>query len=140
MNNKKAGDQGEIDLIEKVKCPNCNNKLMLLPKSFPLVDVQCSSCHFRAQVKSIKNKPKNQALGAGWEIMNKVLKAGYLVPSVFFNYTWNNDNSQEIRFYPFIPWKNLSVYSLPKNSKRANYKMFRYIDLNKIPFFVVYKK
>ena len=36
------GDKGENEVIEKIKCPNCNRKLMLLPKNYPLVDVQCT--------------------------------------------------------------------------------------------------
>ena len=72
-----------------VKCPNCNKKLMLLPPNYPLMDVQCTACYFRAQVKTINSKPKDNGLGAGWEIMNKVLKSGQMVPPTFFNFKYD---------------------------------------------------
>lgn len=113
---------------------------MLLPPSYPLVDIQCTACYFRAQVKTVNSKPKDFSFGAGWEIMNKVLKSGYMVPSTFFNFKWDDGKKQEIRFYPFIPRINLRKYQLSAKARRANYKMFHYVGLNKIPYFVVYKK
>lgn len=44
--NKENGDQGEIEIVEKVPCPNCGKKLMLLPTGYPLYDVQCTGCNF----------------------------------------------------------------------------------------------
>ena len=82
-NNKQTGFDGEIEIISVVRCPNCRKELMLLPPNYPLYDVQCIGCSFRAQVKTITSKPKNVFLGAGWNIMEKVLKAGYIVPLVF---------------------------------------------------------
>ncbi len=138
MNNKERGDQGENDIIEKVLCPNCSKKLMLLPPNYPLVDVQCTNCIFRAQVKTVNSKPKGTLFGAGWEIMNKVLKSGYLIPATFINFKW--EEHQEIRFYPFIPRSNLSPYQLSPEARRANYKMFRYEGMDKLPYFVSFSK
>lgn len=138
MNNQTKGKMGELEIIERVKCPNCQRKLMTLPTNYPLVDVQCTACHFRAQVKTFTSKPKDTNLGSGWEIMNKALKAGYMVPPTFLNFRWGNH--QEIRFYPFVPKTNLKNYQLSPKAKRANYKMFSYIGMNKLPHFVVYKK
>jgi len=139
-NNKKSGDLGEKEVVELVPCPNCKQKLMSLPQNYPLVDIQCSACYFRAQVKAINSKPKDISFGAGWEIMNKVLKSGYMVPQTFFNFKWNKGKSQEIRFYPFIPRINLRNYQLSPTARRANYKMFHYIGLTKLPYFILYKK
>lgn len=136
MNNKVCGDAGEKEIVEKVSCPNCKNKLMSLPKNYPLVDVQCTACHFRAQIKTVNSKPKDFSFGAGWDIMNKVLKSGYMVPPTFFNFKWGGH--QEIRLYPFIPRLNLRNYKLSETAKRANYKMFHYVGLSKLPYFVVY--
>lgn len=138
--NRLIGNQGEKELIDKINCPNCDKKLMLLPPNYPLVDVQCTACYFRAQIKTINSNPKNASFGAGWDIMNKVLKSGYMIPPTFFNFKWNDGNNQEIRFYPFIPRVNIQHYKLSSNAKRANYRMFRYIGLNKLPFIIVYKK
>jgi len=137
-NNKINGNIGEKEIVNLVKCPNCKKNLMLLPPNYPLVDVQCTACHFRAQIKTVNSKPKDTTLGAGWEIMNKVLKSGYMVPPTFLNFKW--EKHQEIRFYPFIPRTNLKKYQLSPNARRANYKMFHYTGMNKLPYFVVYKK
>ena len=56
VSNKVTGDIGELEVIKLVACPNCNRKLMLLPKGYPLYDVQCTGCSFRAQVKTNQSK------------------------------------------------------------------------------------
>ncbi len=113
---------------------------MALPPNYPLYDVQCTGCSFRAQVKTNRTKPKPVVFGAGWQIMNKVLKAGFMPPPLFLNFKWTekDQNKQEIRFYPFVPKKNLSNYKLSKTARRANYEMFTYKDMNKLPYFLVY--
>lgn len=136
--NKDSGETGEKDIINLVRCPNCKKEMMKLPPNYPLVDVQCTGCTFRAQIKTINSKPKSSFLGAGWEIMNKVLKSGYIIPPTFVNFKWANH--QEIRFYPFIPKTNLRKYQLSPTAKRANYRMFSYAGMGKLPFLVVYKK
>lgn len=136
-NNKLNGDQGELDVVELVTCPNCLKKLMLLPTSYPLYDVQCSGCSFRAQVKTNKSKPKSVVFGAGWDIMEKVLKSGFITPPIFTNFKWqeNGVEKQQIRFYPFVPKVNLKKYKLSPSARRANYKMFNYVGLDKLPYF-----
>lgn len=138
MSNKSAGDLGEEEVANLIKCPNCGSKLILLPPNNPLFDVQCERCVFRAQVKTNDSKPKDEIFGAGWGIMEKVMKSGYLIPPLIVNFKWKTN--QEIRFYPFVNKYNLKKYKLPETAKRANYWMFNYIGLNKLPFFVLYKK
>jgi DNA-directed RNA polymerase subunit RPC12/RpoP len=87
-NNKVAGHVGEQEVIAHVSCPNCGKSLMQLPPNYPLFDVQCTGCSFRAQVKTNQSKPKATILGAGWQIMDKVLKSGYMVPPLFLNFVW----------------------------------------------------
>ncbi len=116
---------------------------MLLPPSFPLCDVQCTACHFRAQVKtSTESKAKNRVPGAGWDIIDKVTKSGYLIPPLIANFKWieKGAQKQEIRFYPFINRSNLAKRQIAEGAQRANYWMYDYVGLNKIPFFVLYKK
>ena len=141
MNKKATGDEGELEVINLVSCPNCGKKLMTLPRNYPLYDVQCTGCSFRAQVKTNSNKPKPVVFGAGWQIMNKVLKAGYMTPSLFLNFKWTEggEPKQEIRFYPFVPKKNLSNYKLSPTARRANYEMFTYVGMDKLPYFISYK-
>lgn len=59
------------------------------PPNYPLYDVQCTGCSFRAQVKTNQSKPKAVVFGAGWQIMNKVLKSGYMTPPLFLNFKWS---------------------------------------------------
>jgi len=44
---------------------------------------------------------------------------------------------REIRFYPFIPKVNLKKYKLSAQARRENYWMFKYIGLNRLPYFVM---
>ncbi len=140
--NKQNGDTGEQEVVEKVPCPNCSKKLMMLPPSYPLYDVQCTGCLFRAQVKTNNSKPKSIIFGAGWDIIEKVMKSGYMVPPLITNFKWKDEEGdhQEIRFYPFVPKINLKMHKLSETARRANYKMFNYIGIDEIPFFVLYKK
>jgi len=141
-NNRENGDTGEQEIVDLVPCPNCQKKLMLLPPNFPLYDVQCTGCSFRAQVKTNQSKPKAVIFGAGWEIMDKVLKSGFITPSIFANFKWTEKGTdkQEVRFYPFVPRKNLRKYQLSETARRANYKMFNYVELDTLPYFLMYKK
>lgn len=142
--NALAGDIGERDVVDKVACPNCGNSLMLLPKNYPLCDVQCTGCVFRAQIKTNNSKPKSIIFGAGWEIMSKTLKAGYLVPPLITNFVWIDKTTglmkQEIRLYPFVLRKNLVKRTLSETARRANYKMFNYVGLDLLPSFILYKE
>lgn len=139
-NNHPKGDLGEKEVVRQVPCPNCGKSLMTLPLNYPLYDVQCTGCSFRAQVKTSLNKPRPVVFGAGWQIMNKVLKAGYMTPPLFLNFKWSEkgESKQEIRFYPFVPKKNLSNYRLSATARRANYEMFTYVGMDKLPYFIVY--
>jgi DNA-directed RNA polymerase subunit RPC12/RpoP len=141
-NNKISGDAGELDIVNLVPCPNCKKKLMILPKNYPLFDVQCEGCSFRAQVKTNQSKPKKEIFGAGWDIMEKVLKSGYMVPPLIVNFKWSEKgmDHQEIRFYPFVPKVNLKMHKLSETARRANYKMFNYVAIDTLPFFVMFQK
>ena len=142
MNNKEFGEEGEQEVIKLIVCPNCKKELMKLPKNYPLYDIQCTGCSFRAQIKTVSSKPRQKLFGAGWEIMDKVLKSGFMVPPTIINFKWKEKGikKQEIRFYPFVPKENLQKYQLSSKAHRANYKMFSYIGMDKLPHFVVYKK
>ena len=136
--SKESGNFGEKEIVDLIKCPNCGRKLMLMPPSFPMVDVQCTACNFRAQIKTSNSKPKDEIFGAGWDIMDKTIKAGYLIPSLIVNFKW--ENHQEIYFYPFVPKNNLKKRILSPTARRANYKMFNYIGLKNLPKFLLYSK
>lgn len=140
-NNKESGDIGEKEVVALMSCPNCQKKLMLLPPNYPMYDVQRTACNFRAQVKTNNCKPKSVIFGAGYDIYEKVMKAGFLAPPLIVNFRWIDKKgtaNREIRFYPFVAKGNIKKYTLSANAKRANYKMFRYEKLDKIPFIVMH--
>ena len=139
---KEAGDIGEKEVVKKVPCPNCGKRLMILPKNYPLYDVQCTGCSFRAQVKSNRSKPQDEIFGAGWGIIEKVLKSGFMIPPLIANFKWieKNRQKQKIIFFPFIPKVNLKKRILPSTARRANYRMFNYIGMKKLPHFILYEK
>ena len=141
-NNKISGDEGELEVVEKVPCPNCGKKLMILPKNYPLYDLQCTSCSFRVQVKTNNSRPKLEIFGAGWDIMDKVLKSGFLMPPLIANFKWSEKGNlhQKIIFYPFIPRDHIKKRVLSVTARRANYKMFNYIKLDKLPRFTLFEK
>lgn len=145
FSNYSSGIKGEKEVIKMIPCPNCGKRLFLLPPNYPLYDVSCVGCSFRAQVKTNNAKPRGTLFGAGWHVMDKVLKAGFITPPTIVNFKWEENKSkhQEIRFYPFIPRKNLRKYKLSKRARRANYWMFHYVGMNdqsKLPFFILFKR
>jgi hypothetical protein len=134
---KDSGEEAENAVIELTKCPNCNRKLQKLPTNTPLVDVRCEFCQFRAQVKSHKGNPdgKISVQGGGWEVLNKTHKAGYAISPIIV--VFKGENEPEIRFYPFILPRNLgNPYELGKTHRQAGYKMFNYVGLDTLPYFI----
>ncbi len=140
--NKETWNQWEKEIVSLVQCPNCQKPLMLLPPNYPLYDLQCTGCSFRAQVKTISKKPSKLFFGAGRDIMEKVLKSGFMIPPLFANFKRKEQGKekQEVRFYPFIPKGNLHKYQLSSTARRANYKMFHYQNMDTLPYFIVYQK
>lgn len=141
ITKKMTGDKGELDVIKLVKCPSCKKELMLLPNSFPLFDVQCTACSFRAQVKTNNTSPKKEIFGATWAVIDHVLKSGFPVPPLFANFKWTErgEKHQRILFYPFIPRAHLKKrFTTIKKSGRSLW-MFNYINLDQLPVFVLYK-
>ena len=75
--------------------------------------------------------------------MEKVMKAGFVIPATFRQLLkWRDKTGkhQEIRFYPFVPKLHLKMHPLSPTARRANYRMFNYVGIDRLPHFVVYKK
>ena len=135
---KKLGKYGEIEVIELVNCPNCGKELMLLPEDYPLYDIQCKACLFRAQIKTKNSKPSNTVPGSTWNVMEKVLKAGFLTPPLIVNFKWGN--KQKIIFYPFVPKTNLKKRQVIVKAPHRKLHMFNYVNLNELPSIILYSK
>lgn len=141
VGNKQAGSDGELEVVQLVPCPNCGKPLMVLPPNYPLYDVQCTGCSFRAQVKTNRTSPKPVIFGAGWDIIDKVTKSGFQIPPLLANFKWEENGvpHQKILFYPFIPKRNLKKRQLSEPHPRAGYWMFNYIGLDMLPHFILYE-
>jgi len=137
MKSGESGTKGEKDVVAAVGCPNCRSKLMLLPPGFPLFDVQCTRCMFRAQVKTVRAAPlKDQIFGAGWDVLEKTLKTGQLIPPLLLNFHWRDaagDNRQEVYFYPFLTKDNVRKRQRSLTGLRPGYKEFNYVGLLDVP-------
>lgn len=136
---QQVGDSGEKEIVKHAPCPNCGKKLTGLPKNYPLYDVQCEGCSFRAQIKTSNSASKSTVRGAGWDIIHKVLKAGFLSPPLIVNFK-PAGREQEILFFPFVPRSHLKKYNLSENHRQANYAMFDYCGLVELPRFRLAKK
>jgi hypothetical protein len=137
-----AGDLGEREVIKRVSCPNCGRSLVKLPPNYPMYDVQCSGCSFRAQVKTCNARPKDEIFGAGWEVMDKVLKAGFMAPPLLVNFRWVEKRSrrQQVIFYPFVPRSHIRKRVLSDRARRAGYQVFNYVALSSLPHMVLFEK
>ena len=137
---QQTGQEGEDFIVHNVDCPNCGKKLMRLPKNYPLYDIQCTGCSFRAQVKTRNAKPTSVLFGAGWDILHKTMKSGYMVPPLIVNFHWYAEaEHREIRFYPFVPKKNLKKHLLSQAHRQAGFAMFNYVGLDKLPHFKLFE-
>lgn len=88
----------------------------------------------------MNHSPSNVVRGAWWDIVEKVLKAGMLPPPLILNFKWKEKGipQQKIKFYPFVPKSHLKKYTLPPNARRANYKMFNYVNMDELPHITLY--
>ena len=107
---------------------------MALPPCFPLFDVQCRRCLFRAQVKTAHCKPKDEVFGGGGDVLEKNRKAGHLIPPLIINFHWQETKTRkwhrEVHFFPFLTEKNLRYYERSKHGKRPGYLQFNYVGLS----------
>lgn len=140
MNKKEAGNIGAQEVISLVSCPHCGSQLMSLPQNFPLYNVYCAGCIFRAQIKTSNRRPSSGAEGAGWKILDGSLRAGQTVPPLITNHKWPDKSGahQAIHFYPFLTRKNLKMRTANIKSKNRVHAMFDYINLDKAPRVLLY--
>ena len=139
------GETGENEVIELINCPYCSKELMLLPNNYPLCDIQCTACYFRAQVKTASSKPKNVIPGASYNIIDSATKSGLMMPPLIVNFKWkeNEKEKRKIILYPFIPKENMKD-SIRKIKKKdggiRKHRMFNYVNLDKLPSLTLFEE
>ena len=137
MKSRESGTAGELAVIEVVPCPNCQSQLMALPAGFPLFDVQCTRCMFRAQVKTARcAPPKDQIFGAGWDVLEKTRKTGQLIPPLLVNFQRQDaagKTRQEVYFFQFLTNENIRRRQRSQDGKRPGYREFNYVGLLNAP-------
>ena len=93
-------------------------------------------------MKTCHSCPKDEIFGAGWEVMDKVLKAGFIVPPLIVNFRWTEGRRrcQKVVFYPFVPRTHIKKRTLSPQARRAGYRVFNYVGLSDLPQSVVFER
>jgi len=114
----------------------------VIPTGFPLYDLDCTRCLFRAQVKRILSPPRNRIRGASWEVLNHHLKTGQLVPPIFACFGWKTGEPtpQIIFFFPFVPATHLRKRVLSENHATPGRKMTEYERMLELPKMTVWER
>jgi len=81
--------------------------------------------------------PKDQIFGAGWDVLEKTLKTGQLIPPLLLNFQWTEGatgkDRHEVYFYPFLTKDNVRRRQRSLKGQRPGYKEFNYVGLFNVP-------
>lgn len=134
------GEEAERFVVEHVRCPSCASPLRRLPPGYPLFDLQCYRCLFRAQVKRVQEKPRSRLRGGSWNVVSTYLRTGQLLPPMFVCFDWPRSQPEPgcVYFFPLVPAKNV-VKRVLSNQHRtdAGRAMAEYRDMLSLPHEVV---
>ena len=107
-----------------------------LAPGYPLFDVQCSRCLFRAQVKRVQERPRNRLRGGSWNVVNTYLRTGQLLPPMFVCFDWPRSELEpgSVYFFPLVPARNVSKRVLSEAHKTdAGRAMVEYREMLSLP-------
>lgn len=134
------GEEAERFIAEHVPCPSCGSALRQLPPGYPLFDIQCSACLFRAQVKRVQEKPRSRLRGGSWSVVSTYLRTGQLLPPMFVCFEWPRSQHEpgSVYFFPLVPAKNVAKRVLSDQHKTdAGRAMAEYRDMLSLPYQIV---
>jgi hypothetical protein len=137
------GTEAEEFVCANVPCPSCTSPLRPLPGGYPLLDVECTGCLFRAQVKRVKMKPRSRLRGGSWGPVDVWLKTGFLLPPMLVCFDWpaGEAGPGSIYLFPLVPKKNVKRRRLSEAHKTAAGRvMTEYVDMLQLPYTVVYER
>jgi hypothetical protein len=138
--NARLGRQAEDFVVEHLSCPSCASLLRPLPPGYPLYDVECVRCVFRAQVKRVRAQPRDRIRGGSWTILSHHLKTGHLLPPMFVCFGWpaSEDRPSTVWFFPLVPAVNVRPRKLSENHKTAAGRlMTEYERMRELPHMVL---
>jgi hypothetical protein len=129
--NRARGAAGEKFICANVPCPNCGRPLQLLPPGYPLYDVQCSGCVFRAQVKTNVSRHRDQVFGAGYSVLEHYIKSGQLIPPLLMYFRWKEGRRwrKQVHFFPFLTRRNIRPRTRSDSGSHPGYREFNYVGL-----------
>lgn len=134
------GEEAERFVVEHVVCPSCGSPLRQLPPGYPLFDVQCAACLFRAQVKRVQEQPRSRLRGGSWSVGNTYLRTGQLLPPMYVCFGWPRSQPEPtaVYFFPLVPARNVAKRVLsPRHKTDAGRAMAEYRDMLSLPHQVV---
>ena len=134
------GEAAEQLIADRVPCPSCGSALQQLARGYPLFDIQCSKCLFRAQVKRVHEPPRSRLRGGSWNVVNTYLRTGQLLPPMFVCFGWPRllAEPSAIYFFPIVPAKNVTKRVLSETHKTdAGRAMVEYRDMLSLPHQVI---
>ena len=136
------GEQAEAFVVASISCPSCGKELQMLPRGYPLFDVQCSRCLFRAQVKRVQEKPRSRLRGGSWNVVNLYLRTGHLLPPMFVCFAWPRTSPVPgvVYFFPFVPRTSVVKRVLSeRHLTDAGRAMVEYQGMLDLPYGIVYE-
>lgn len=122
--------------MEFVSCPSCGKPLRQLPPGYPLFDVHCVACLFRAQVKRVQEGPRSRLRGASWSVVSLYLRTGQLLPSMLVCFDWPSGKARPgtVYFFPFVPARNVKRRLLTRQHKTdPGRAMAEYVGMLELP-------
>lgn len=125
------GLEAERFVVRRVPCPNCAGSLERLDSGYPLLDVRCTRCLLRAQVKRVKAKPRRRIRGASWGPVDVYLRTGLLLPPMFVCFDWPEGQRQPgiVQFYPLVPKRSVMRRRLSKKHATQAGRLMAEYDL-----------
>lgn len=141
MSRNDLGLEAERFVARRIPCPNCAGPLERLDSGYPLLDVRCTRCLLRAQVKRVKAKPRSLIRGASWGPVGVYLRTGLLLPPMFVCFDWPEGQPHPgvVHFYPLVPERSVRRRRLSQNHKTGAGRLMAEYDLGDLPLLVVFR-
>ena len=141
-NRTASGEEGELWVRQHVRCPNCaKGWFERYPSGYPLYDVYCLRCQFRAQVrKHYLPASRSRHVGASWEKIGASLTVGEPLPPIIYCHGWPSGaaDPEEVFLYPFVPYSVVKARAI-KTGPQTGRNMTDYVGLRDVPRMLLWR-